>query len=387
MVGRIIKTNKNNSFFVFGARGTGKTTWLQQCFVSPRTLWINLLQDEQVELYRKNLSELTRQLESGKFDWVVIDEVQKLPKLLDRVHMEIEKRSALFVLTGSSARKLKRGAANLLGGRAFTYHMYPFSFLELGQAFDLDHVLRWGSLPKILEFGSDESAKKDYLRSYVQTYLKEEIVAEQIVRKLDPFRDFLPIVAQQNGDIINYKKIANDIGVDDKTVKSFFQILDDTLVGFHLNPFHRSVRKRQRQSPKFYLLDTGVKRALEQKLNLPIEEGYAYGKAFEHRLVLEAHWLNDYHKLDYRFSYLRTKDDAEIDLIIERPGLPDLLVEIKSTQSVRDEQATALGRFLESWPKKAEAHIWSRDPSEKKIGACLALHWQEGLRRVFGESG
>jgi predicted AAA+ superfamily ATPase len=190
-------------------------------------------------------------------------------------------------LTSSSARKLKRGSANLLAGRAFTYKLFPLTHLELAKQFDLNQALTYGTLPKLLEY-EDNNDKVEFLRSYTQTYLREEIQIEQLVRRLNPFRDFLELAAQNNGEILNYTKISRDIGVDHKTVANYYQILEDTLVGFYLPPFHKSVRKRQLESPKFYLFDTGVKRALERSFNIPLNKrSYAYGKAFEHFVILE----------------------------------------------------------------------------------------------------
>lgn len=381
MVGRLLKLKKSRNLFLFGARGTGKSTLIRVEFAGPRTLWIDLLKEEDEERYRKRPQELSAQLQNQAYDWVVIDEVQKIPKLLDRVHLEIEKKRTKFVLTGSSARKLKRGGANLLAGRASTYHLFPFSFLELGKLFRLDEALQFGTIPVLFELQNPED-KRDFLRDYVQTYLKEEILTEQIIRKVEPFRDFLEVAAQSNGQIINYKKIGDDIGVDDKTVRSYFQILEDTLVGFHLPSFHRSIRKRQRVSPKFFFFDTGIKRALEKTITLPlVPQTFAYGKAFEHRVILETSWLNSYGQLDFTLSYLRTKDNVEIDLVIERPGRPDLLVEIKSTTTVTESDVKSLKIFLKSWPKKAEAQVWSLDPNEKKIDSVECLFWTEGLKR------
>ncbi len=381
MVNRSLKLNKSNSLFLFGARGTGKTTLINAQLSGGRVFKIDLLKEEDEELYRREPAQLSKLVDSNRYDWIVIDEIQKLPKLLDRIHYEIERSSVRFALTGSSARKLKRGAANLLAGRAFTHHLFPFTAQEMGKRFSLESALRFGSLPK-LESIRDEESKCDYLNNYVSTYLAEEIVAEQIVRKIPPFRDFLKIAAQANGTLINYSKIGGDIGVDDKTVHSYFDILEDTLIGFHLRPFHRSIRKRQRAAPKFYLFDTGVRRALEKSLRVPLEPGtYAYGKAFEHRVILEAFWANSYGKLDYEFSYLRTKDDAEIDLIIERPGMPTALVEIKSSARIDSRELRPLLALAKDF-KNSEAFCLSLDPRERKEDGITCMPWQRGLREL-----
>lgn len=312
----------------------------------------------------------------------MIDEVQKIPKLLDVVHKSIEEFKSLFALTGSSARKLKRGKANLLAGRAFVHHLFPLTHTELEKQFDLDFVLSWGSLPLILQL-NDDVERARFLRSYTQTYLKEEIQVEQVVRKLEPFRHFLEVAAQQNSEILNYSNIARDVGVDTVTAQSYFQILTDTLMGYLLPAYHRSLRKRQAQNPKFYFFDLGVKRALEGTLTQSlVKSTYSYGKCFEHFLIVEIIRLNDYAEKDYRFSYLRTKDGAEIDLIIERPGMPMCLVEIKSADKVDERDIRTLKAFKKELGKKAEAYCLSRDPLARTIDDIHLLHWQEGLAEM-----
>ncbi len=385
MIDRIIKPPKLHSFFLFGARGTGKSTWLQQQFEKIPHLYIDLLDPDEEERLSKNYSSLLAQI-AGLPEpdaWVVIDEIQKLPKLLDVVQLGIEKHKTLFALTGSSARKLKRGGANLLAGRAFLYSLFPFTFLELKDRFDLDQVLQWGSLPEMTHLQNNQE-KTRYLRTYSQTYLKEEIVAEQVIRKLDPFRHFLEIAAQQNGEILNFSNMARDVGVDTVTVQSYFQILEDTLVGYLLPPFHQSIRKRQRTNPKFYFFDLGVKRSLENTLSVELRKStYGYGKAFEHLVIVEALRLNAYFEKDYRLSYLRTKDHAEIDLIIERPGLPMALIEIKSSTQVDDRDIKTLLAFKKDIQQSTEAYCLSPDPIPKIIAGVKLMPWQSGLTKKF----
>ncbi len=384
MFDRIINLSKNNSFFIFGARGTGKSTWLQKHFENTPHLYIDLLKPDEEERLSKNPTALLAQIEGlpPNTQWVFIDEIQKLPRLLDLVHLCIEKHKTLFALTGSSARKLKRGASNLLAGRAFVHHLFPLTHLELGSEFKLNEALQWGSLPTLFHL-SESQDKARYLRSYTQTYLKEEILMEQIIRKLDPFRLFLEIAAQQNGEILNFSNIARDVGVDDMTIQSYFQILEDTLMGFLLHPFHQSIRKRQRTNPKFYFFDLGVKRALEGNLTVDLSENtYGFGKAFEHFIMMEALRLNAYFEKDYRFSYLSTKDNAEIDLIIERPGLPLALIEIKSTQQADERDIRALMAFKKDMPQKTEAYCFSRDPTPKMIEGIRLLPWQMGFKEI-----
>ena len=200
MFHRSITIGNKSSFFLFGPRGTGKSTLIRQQLAKFEPLWIDLLQPEQEDLYRLSPQSLGDEIAKsvGKIRWVVIDEVQKIPRLLDLVHSLIESTGVLFALTGSSARKLKRGGANLLAGRAFVHHLHPLTHVELGDRFLLDEVLRWGTLPRLFSLQAPED-RTEFLRSYALTYLKEEIQAEQIVRRLDPFRRFLQVAAQTNG--------------------------------------------------------------------------------------------------------------------------------------------------------------------------------------------
>ncbi|PWU12623.1 MAG: ATPase [Bdellovibrio sp.] len=384
MVGRLQKLSKNNSLFLFGARGCGKTTLLQELFPSRSTLWIDLLKADDEDRFRRDPDQLSFLIGSQKPQRVVLDEIQKIPKLLDIVHREIERNRGLqFVLTGSSARKLKRGAANLLAGRAFEYFLFPLTFKELGARFDLNEVLRFGSLPRLLHLRSEEE-KSDYLRAYARTYLKEEILQEQIIRNIDPFQDFLEVAAQSNAKILSYSKMSRDLGVDDKTVKNYFSILTDTYMGLLLPPFHRSIRKRQRESPKFYFFDLGVKRAMERNLTVDLNpKSYAFGEAFESWIVQECHRFNEYFKMDFRISYLRTQSYVEVDLIFERPGKPDLLVEIKSSDFVTEDDVRSLARIANDWDRKCQAQLWSQDLREKMILDVQCLHWQQGLQKAF----
>ena len=230
---------------------------------------------------------------------------------------------------------------------------------------------------------SSPEERKIFLQTYAHTYLREEIQAEQIVRKLEPFRRFLSVIAQSNGTIISYANIARDVGTSDVTVHTYFQILEDTLLGFLLEPYHQSIRKRQRENPKFYLFDTGVQRALSRTLDVPLKpQTYAFGKAFEHLIICEITRLASYLRNDFSFSYLRTKDDAEIDLIIERPGMPIALVEIKSTDRVDEDDVATLRRFLPDFPG-AKALCLSLDPHAKILHGIECVYWTQGIREIL----
>jgi predicted AAA+ superfamily ATPase len=344
---------------------------------------IDLLESEQEDLFARRPSELLYQVNalSQNVEWVVIDEIQKVPKLLDVVHKLIETTDKKFALTGSSARKLKHGVSNLLAGRAFINHLYPLTSWEIGSAFNLIDVLRYGTLPKIFAFKTNLE-KEEFLRAYSFAYLKEEIATEQIVRKLDPFRNFLEIAAQSNGMVLNYSKIARDVGVDIKTVQSYFQILEDTLVGFMLPAYHRSIRKQQVLHPKFYFFDTGIKRALERTVNQPMFEGsFAFGNAFEHFILLELYRLNDYRRMDWRFSYLRTKDGVEIDLVIDRPGRSTVLIEIKSSDTIDESDCKTLNRYVDEFTS-AVAYCVSRTKVRKKIDKVVCLYWEDLFKEI-----
>lgn len=373
---------------MFGARGVGKTTYLRdQFFKNKPALSINLLEPKEYDIYLKNPDELFRRVAaispSKNSQWVFIDEIQKLPSILDVVHTLIEEKRFLFALTGSSARKLKRGAANLLAGRAFVYHLFPLSFSELRNEFELQSVLEWGSLPRVFELSGQD--KQEFLIAYTQTYLKEEILEEQIIRNIRPFRRFLEIAAQSSGQIINYSNIARDCGSDPVSVQKYFQILEDTLLGFHLEPFHESIRKRQRSNPKFYLFDLGVKRALDGTLGVSlIESTGAYGLSFEHLVIQEIIRLSSYARKNWKFSYLRTKDDAEVDLIIDRPGLSRVAIEIKSSKLIRESDMSSFAKISKDIPN-SKVYCLSRDPNRKKIEHIECLFWQEGIQSILEE--
>ena len=381
---RLLKLPKKQNLFLFGARGTGKSTLLQQLFSQNSCLWLNLLDPDQEERFALNPKELENIVLAlpRKTKHIIIDEIQKIPKLLDLVHYLCEETDKIFILTGSSARKLKFGGANLLAGRAFVYNLFPFSFLELQNRFNLNSALQWGMLPRV-NFLKTNEEKRRYLQSYATTYLKEEIWGEQFIRRLDPFRKFLEVASQSNGKVVNYSNIAKDTGVDDKTVKEYFNLLEDTLIGFFLEPFKHSFRKRLSAKPKFYFFDCGVVRALGRLLTVSMNASTsAYGEAFEHFIIVECIKLASYLKPDYRFSYLRTKDDVEVDLIVERPGKSILFIEIKSTTNVLEHHLFQL-RLITKDFKNCESVCFSQDIRKKRIGNIMIMPWQEGILKYF----
>lgn len=386
MFHRLLEVTKKRSFFLFGARNTGKSTFLKNIFVNKTSLWFDLLDPEEEDRFSRKPNTLYEVLKAAppSVTHIVIDEVQKIPKLLDVVHRLMGETNLLFIMTGSSARKLKRGGANLLAGRAFVYHFFPLTAIELGSKFDLDFVLNWGSLPELYDF-DDNQERKQFLNAYANTYLKEEIWDEHFIRNLDPFRKFLEVAAQSNGKIVNYSNIARDVGVEDKTVASFFSLLEDTLLGFFLEPFHNSFRKRLSDKPKFYFFDLGIVRALSRHLSIPlVEKTSAYGDAFEHFVILEIIRLAGYFEPEYRFSYMRTPSDVEVDLIVERPGKPILFIEIKSADEIERTDLSSFIRLSKDFGD-CEAIVLSRDPYKKKIEHVHTYFWMDGIKLLFKE--
>ncbi len=387
MFPRLKHFSHKHSFFLFGPRGTGKSTLLKQRFDHSQCLWLDLLDTQVEDRFSRNPNELYPIVKAlpKETTHVVIDEIQKVPRLLDEVHRMIEEETdKIFILTGSSARKLKHGGANLLAGRAFVYHLFSLSCFELREEFNLDKALHWGTLPKIFKL-NESSQKDEFLRSYADTYLKEEIWNEQVVRKLPPFRRFLEVAAQCNGKIINYANIARDVGVDSKTIKEYFLILEDTMIGFFLEPFHNSFRKRLVEKPKFYFFDPGIVRSLSRRLSVPlIPKTTAYGEAFEHFILLEFIRLKSYFQPDYRYSFIRTAADVEIDLVIERPGKKLLCIEIKSSDTVNESDISAfikLTRDIEN----CEAIVLSQDRFMKKFDHVTCYPWKQGIAEYFPE--
>lgn len=387
MISRLLTLPSDESFFLFGPRGVGKTTLLKNLPWFSNALYLNLLKASEEQRFTRHPDELIAVVHAlpQHITHIMIDEVQKIPKLLDIVHELIETTQKYFILTGSSARKLKQGAANLLAGRAFVYHLHPFSYLELKSKDPISTYLQWGMLPKIFEYLTAEK-KHLYLDAYTNTYLKEEIWAEQFVRDLAPFRRFLDVAAQMNGKPVNFSNIARDVGVTDQTIQKYYSILEDTLLGFFLEPFQHSFRKRLSKTPKFYFFDLGVVRSLTSQAKIPPTPSTSYyGELFEHYVILQCIQLASYFHRDYRFSYLRTKDSAELDLVVERPGLPLLFIEIKSSIQIQEHQLKTLKQIAIDFGE-CEAICLSDDPYQKFLHGIHVIPWAEGILRYFGQS-
>ncbi|MCB0318622.1 MAG: ATP-binding protein, partial [Bdellovibrionales bacterium] len=385
MIDRLFNPLKSSSYFLFGARGTGKSYLLRHLLSGSPVHYIDLLNSDyydQLSIRPQSLLEIIAANKDKKI--VIIDEVQKIPSLLDAVHKSLEEMPSIqYILTGSSARKLKRGSANMLAGRAAIYELHPLSYLEIDEDFDLNIALSFGSLPKVWDKEMTDEERKDYLRAYARSYLKEEILEEQLIRKLEPFQRFLPIAAQSSGKALNYSKIAADVGVAPQTIQSYFDILEDTLIGYRLSAYHGSVRKQEKQEAKFYLFDLGILSALERTLEVPMVEGtYAFGRRFEHFIIQEIYKLSRYYYPDNQFYHYQTKGGREIDLIIDCPGEKLVLIEIKSKTHIQPDDVRHLNALVDDFPN-AKAFCLSRDPIEKKIDKTICFPWKSGIKQIL----
>jgi predicted AAA+ superfamily ATPase len=380
MFKRRLNLPKNKSFFLFGPRQTGKSTLLKKTFSEKESIYYDLLKSDEYTRLTANPSLFREEVLSrgkGK-EYIIVDEVQRVPPLLDEVQsiMTSSERSPVFCLSGSSARKLKRAHANLLAGRAWTYHLHPLTHLECGQHFSLDKALRIGTLPSIYSDENEEAAHKS-LKAYVNTYLKEEIAAEAIIRNIGAFLRFLPLAAFENGNILNYSNIAKETGVSYKMIQEYFQVLQDTLIGFLLPSFSKSVRKQLAKHPKFYFFDTGVHRAVCGKLSVPLHPGTSeYGDIFEHFIVCEIARFVDYADKDYSLSFYRTKDGAEVDLIVETPAGKVFAIEIKSSHAPDSAHLKGLKSFRQDFPKAA-LYCVAPVPRVRIVNGITILPWQE----------
>lgn len=315
------------TFFLWGPRQAGKTTLLREHYGECRR--VDLLKADQFRRYVVNPEFLRQELEAGDGGdrtRVVIDEVQKVPALLDEVHWLMENRNVQFALCGSSARKVRRGAANLLGGRAVRYRLHGLTAAEIGPGFDLDRLLNHGYLPRI--FGADRPAR--LLDAYVADYLKEEIAAEGLVRNLPAFSGFLDAAALSDGELINFSNIGTDCGVSGHTARSYFEILEDTLLGRWLPAYRKRPKRRVIGAPKFYLADVGVVNRLARRGRLS-RGSEAYGRAFENWVFHElSAWL-DYADDGDTLSYWRVAGGTEVDFVV---GEMRLAVEAKASARI-----------------------------------------------------
>ena len=354
MINRLLNLPKEHTFFLFGPRQTGKSTLLKANFKPEVTLFYDLLKSDEYLRLSANPSLFRQEIlaRSPGITHVVVDEIQRIPELLNEIHHLIEQPGApYFCLSGSSSRKLKRSHANLLGGRAWTFHLFPLTHQEAGgTSFSMDKALNFGTLPPLYLCNTREDAQRT-LKSYVETYLKEEIQAEAIVRNLGGFLRFLVLAADENGNILNYSNLARETGTNYQTIKDYFQILEDTLIGFFLLPYSRSTRKRLIKHPKFYFFDTGVQRALAKRVSVELQpKTFEFGNVFEHFMIIEIMRLAAYKEKDYRFSFYHSSTHAEVDLIVETPQGETYAIEIKSSENPDSSALKGLYSFQEICP-------------------------------------
>jgi predicted AAA+ superfamily ATPase len=380
----IIKRSVNlpvtKSFFLFGPRLTGKSTLLTTNYTTGKgVLYIDLLDTSDLMRYLRDTPAFYREIKAAQNETpiIIVDEIQKIPMLLNEIHRLLEEFPHLrFIMSGSSARKLKKMKANLLGGRALTCYLGPFSFLELNDKFHLIRALELGTLPPVYLEKEDDIAR-DMLRSYVKTYLEEEIKQEALVRNLGAFVKFLPLAGEESGNIINFSNLSREIGVSYKTVQEYFQILVDTLIIFFLPSFARSKRKSLIQHSKFYFFDTGVLRSVKNELTLPLlPRTGAFGIYFEHFIINELKRYNDYNKLDCGFFFFRTTTGQEVDLVLEKPGKKLVAVEIKARDSVGRADFKGLYHFKRMFPQ-SRLLLVSLVPRTQIFDDITVIPWQK----------
>ena len=305
---------------------------------------------------------------------IILDEVQKVPQLLDEVHWLMENMRLRFILCGSSARKLKRGKANLLGGRAWRYEMFPLVTAELVEP-SLLNILNRGLIPT--HYLQDGYAKS--LKAYTQDYLKEEVFDEGLTRNIPAFSRFFDAMGFSHGELTNFSNIARDCGVDSKTVKEYYQILSDTLLGDFIEPFKkRQSRQVISRTPKFYLFDAGVAGAITRR-RVVQARGVDFEKAFEHFILMELRAYNSYYDLDYGINFWRTKSGLEVDFVL---GGGEVAIEVKGTARVDSRELRPLKAFLEIYsPRKAI--VVCTEKEERIAGKIRIMPWRKFLQDLW----
>ncbi len=363
----------NESFFLFGPRGTGKSTLMSRH--KSKAIWIDLLLPDQERSYLANPERLIGILEGQpQKKMVVIDEVQKVPALLSVVHSIIEKKQGIqFILTGSSARKLKRAGADLLGGRALMRTLHPFMASELGENFKLDLALRDGMLPLLF----DTKNKQDKLQAYISLYLKEEIQTEGLVRNIGDFSRFLEAVSFSHASLINITNIARECQVNRKTVENYVTILKDLLLAFELNVFTKRAKRELSAHPKFFLFDAGVFRTLRPAGPLDVSSEIE-GAALEGLVAEHLRAWNDYSSQKHDLAFWRTRSGVEVDFIVYGP-LGFWAIEVKNTKTIDRSEFQGLKAFLEDYPM-AKAIFLYRGSERIVQEGILCLPCEEFLR-------
>lgn len=349
MYTRLLNPAPDHSYFLFGPRGTGKTTWIRSQY--PESIYIDLLQTDIYTKLLANPETLESYIPQDFNDFIIIDEVQRIPELLNEVHRLIESpKHYKFILTGSSARKLRRQGVNLLAGRAYTYNLYPLTINELGKDFDLQKALRFGTLPTIYSNNNPE----EYLQSYLSSYLEQEINQEGMTRNLSAFYRFLQVASYSQGSPVNTSSIAREVGIQNKVVDNYFTILIDFLIGSFLPAFTRRAKRRLVSKPKFYLFDPGIYNTARPKGYLDKNseiDGISLETLFLNHLMA----INEYSRLGYAFSYFRTASGLEVDFIAYGPrGFHAF--EVKLTKNIYPKHLKGLLAFSRDYPE-AKLHL------------------------------
>lgn len=361
------------SFFLFGPRATGKSTLIHHSFDADEIIMINLLRSD----YYLRLNNAPHMLEemiqgSSKPKLVVIDEVQRIPELLNEVHRLIEEQQLTFLLTGSSARTLKKQGVNLLAGRAWQAHLFPLTSYEI-PSFNLMRYLRYGGLPAV--YLSDYPEEE--LNAYVHTYLREEVQAESLIRKIPAFTRFLEVAALSSGKMLNFSEIASDTGVPISTIREYYHVLEDTFIGFMVPGWTKSVKRKAIAKAKFYLFDVGVKHTLAQITDIAPKTDL-FGQAFEHFIAMEIRAWLDYRRLNKPLCYWCSTHGAEVDFIIG----DDIALEVKTTHQIHDKHLKNLNLLIEEDICKKYIII-SFDKINRKKGLIDILHWETFLKRLW----
>lgn len=339
-----IPLDSQDSLFIFGPRGTGKTQWLKAHLKSREHIYVDLLHPGTFRQLKGNPEALGEYFPAGYKGWVVIDEVQKVPELLDEVHRLIEHGGQRFILTGSSARKLKRDGVNLLAGRALHYHMHPLVIQELKEAFSLEHAFELGMLPATYTYDDP----KRYLATYVETYLREEVIQEGLTRNVSAFSRFLEVASYSQGATTNYTEIAREVGVDRQLIQNYFSILNDLFLSHTLTPFTKRAKRRLITSEKFYYFDSGVYHELRPTglLDSPSEVA---GPGLETLVYQSILAILDYKNLESEVFYWRTSSGSEVDFIIYNSSHL-LAIEVKHAKTITPKFLHGLREFKKDYP-------------------------------------
>ncbi|MBM3245951.1 MAG: ATP-binding protein [Candidatus Omnitrophica bacterium] len=373
MYSRLLIPPKAKSFFLFGPRGTGKTTWAKATF--PKAIYLDLLEAEVFNDLLANPQRLEHFIPQDFNDWVIIDEVQRIPELLNEAHRLIEKYKYKFILTGSSVRKLRRRGQNLLGGRALTYSLHPLTAAELGKDFNFNHSLQYGCLPCVYT----QADPKAYLESYVKTYLEEEVRQEGLTRNLGAFSRFLEAASFSQGSVLNISSVARECAIERKVVENYFGILEDLLIAYRLPVFAKRAKRRLAAHTKFYFFDTGVYRTLRPAGPLDMPEQIE-GAAIETRLFQELSALNDALGLGYAIYYWRTLDNAEVDFVLYGPrGVRAF--EIKRAGRISSAMLSGLKAFLKDYPM-ARAYFIYGGKRYQREGKIEILPAEDTFKRL-----